>query len=116
MCFRSRVNLKRLYSAVTLIQKVGKILRVSVDNAKQANEIARSELFLREWNVSVPSRNVEVVGVVTEQSLTVSDFAEAAGVFKNPSLPSVKILECRQLDTVSLKSGKRFAHHQPLFG
>ena len=100
-------DLRRLFSAVTLVEKVGNILRVSVGNAKQANEIARSELFLREWNVYVPSRNVEIVGVVSEESLTVSELSASEGIFKNSSLPSVKILECRQLSSVSLQDGKK---------
>ena len=100
-------DLKRLFSAVTLIEKVGNKVRVSVGNAKQANEIARSELFLREWNVYVPSRDVEVVGVVTEESLTASDLQQGVGVFKNSALPEVKILDCRQLSSVSLKDGKK---------
>ena len=100
-------DLRRLYSAVTLIEKVGSKLRVSVANAKQANDIARSELFLREWNVYVPSRNVEIVGVVTEESLTEDELSKGVGVFKNSSLPSLKILECRKLSSVSVKDGKR---------
>ena len=88
-------DLSRLYSAVTRIEKIGGKLRVTVGNAKQANDIACNELFLREWNVYVPSRNVEVVGVVTEGSLTESELSKSAGVFKNPLLPSVRILKCR---------------------
>ena len=77
--------------------------RVSVASLKQANEIAASELFTRKYTVDVPSREVEIDGVVSDWSLTCDDLLKyGIGRFKNPSLPPVKILECKKLYSVSV--------------
>ena len=65
-------DLTKRYSAVTDITKVRpNKLRVSVANLKQANEIAASKLFTREY--TVPSREVEIDGVVSDSSLICDD-------------------------------------------
>ena len=79
-------DLTKRFSAVTEISKVKpNKLRVSVSSLKQANEIVASELFTREYHVYVPSREVEIDGVVTEASLTCEDLLQfGIGRFKNP--------------------------------
>ena len=67
-------DLTKRYPAVSEITKVRPDkVRVSVGDRKQANEIAASELFTREYHVYVPSRVVEIDGVVSESSLTEDD-------------------------------------------
>ena len=67
-------DLTARYSAVTDISKVrANKLRVSVANLKQANGSVASELSTREYTVYVPSRKVEIDGVVNEESLTCDD-------------------------------------------
>lgn len=95
------------YKGVIEISKVRpNKLRVVVNDLKQANDIASSELFTREYRVYVPARDVEIDGVVTDPSLTVEHLLESGvGCFKNTSLPEVKILDCKQLRSVSLVGG-----------
>lgn len=83
-------------------------LRVTVGNRKQANEIVACELFTLEYRVYIPSRDVEIEGVVTEASLTCDDFLKrGVGVFKNPVPPEVKILDCTQMQSASLDGTKK---------
>ena len=102
-------DLTTRYSAVTDITKVRpNKLRVSVASLKQANEIVASELFTREYTVYVPSHEVKIDGVVSESSLTCDDLLKCGiNRFKNPALPPVKILECKQLYSVSVAGDKK---------
>ena len=102
-------DLVKRFSAVSDITKVRpNRLRVSVGSLKQANEIAACELFTREYHVYVPSREVEIDGVVSESSLTCEDLMQyGIGRFKDPMLQPVKILECKQLYSVSVAGGKK---------
>ena len=83
-------------------------LRVVVKDLTQANKIATSEFFTREYHVYVPARDVEIDGVVTDSSLS-SEFLlkDGVGYFKNTSIPTVKILDCQQLRSVSFVEGKK---------
>ena len=95
------------FTAVTEITKVRpNKLRVLVSDLKQSNELAACELFTREYHVYIPARVVEIDGVVSESSLTVEDLLKAGkGLFKDSSLKPAKILECKQLHSVSLDKG-----------
>ena len=97
-------DLTKRFSAVTDITKVRpNKLQISVASLKQANEIVASELFTREYTVYVPSREVEIDGVVSDWSLTCDDLLKyGIGRFKNLALPLVKILDCKQLYSVSV--------------
>ena len=110
-------DLTKRFSAVSDITKVRpNRLRVSVTNLKQANGIAACELFTREYHVYVPSREVEIDGVVTESSLTCDDLMQhGIGRFKDPLLQPVKILECKRLHSVSVAGIRKFTPHQILF-
>jgi len=102
-------DLERNFPSVTEICKVRpNKLRVVVTNPKHANEIVKCERFTIEYRVYIPSRDVEIDGVVTEESLTRDDLLNGAeGGFKNPSLQPVKILDCKQLHSVSLANGTK---------
>ena len=102
-------DLTKRFSAVSDITKVRpNRLRVSVTSLKQANEIAACELFTREYHVYVPSREVEIDGVVSEGSLTCEDLLQfGIGRFKDSQLQPVKILECKQLYSVSVAGDKK---------
>ena len=55
----------------------------------------------------VPSREVEIDGVVSDSSLTCDDLLKyETGRFENPALPPVKILECKQLYSVLVDGDK----------
>lgn len=96
------------FSDVTLIEKVRPTkLRVTVATATAANAIAKSELFTLEYRVYIPSRDVEIDGVITEQSLTPNDVLSGEGRFKSSSLPGVKILDCKQMHSSSMIDGKK---------
>lgn len=102
-------DLTKRFSAVTEITKVRhNKLRVVVSSLKQANEIAVSPFFTLEYRVYIPARDVEIEGVVSEESLTPEILEQqAVGRFKNPLLPPVKILEVQRLGSVSLSEGKK---------
>ena len=93
-------DLTKRYSAVTDICKVRpNKLRVSVADLKQA----ASELFTLEYHVYVPSREVEIDGVISDSGLSYDDLKKnGEGRFKDPLLPPVKIIECKQLYSVSV--------------
>jgi Zn finger protein HypA/HybF involved in hydrogenase expression len=102
-------DLTRRYSAISHISMIRKNkMCVTVTSLKQANEIAVSPFYTLEYRVYIPARKVEIQGVVTETSLT-PDILEKQGVgrFKNPLLPPVKILEVKQLGSVSVSEGKK---------
>lgn len=91
-------DLNRRFSAVRDIDKIPpNRLRVVVTNRKQANEIVAHQLFTLEYNVYIPARDVEIEGVVNDESLTKNDLLTGVGQFKNRALPHVRILDCRQL-------------------
>lgn len=99
---------KRFSSVIDILRVRPDKLRVNVGNLKQANEIVACELFTLEYRVYIPSHNVEIEGVVTEASMTCDDFLKrGVGVFKNPALPEVKILDCSQMHSTSLVGTKK---------
>ena len=102
-------DLAKQFSDVTEITKVRpNKLRVVVSSLKQANAIASYELFTREYRVYIPAKDVEIDGVVTEGSLTVDDILRhGVGCFKNPLIQDVKILDVKQLHSVSIEEGKK---------
>ncbi|XP_058814398.1 uncharacterized protein LOC131678340 [Topomyia yanbarensis] len=103
-------ELTKRYSAVTEIKKVqSDKLRVVVTDLKQANDIVSNSLFTLEYRVYIPSRDVEIDGVVSDACLTVDDLMnDGAGRFKDPNLQSVKILECKQLHSKSIEDGNYY--------
>lgn len=64
-------------------------LRVTINNRRQTNEIASSELSTLEYKVNLPSAVCEIAGVVTEGSMTCDDLKEDIG-------RAVEILDCKQ--------------------
>lgn len=109
-------DLTKRFSSVVAIDTVGSgKLRVTVSDRKQANEIVACELFTREYQTYLPSHRVEIAGVVTEGSMTCEELMQGCGRFKNPSLPSVPILECKQLHSVSLVGEKKIYSHSESF-
>ena len=92
----------------SVIQKVRRDkLRVVVGSLKEANEIASCKNFTNEYRVYVPSRSVEIDGVVTEPSLSREDFIKyGVGRFKDPRLYDVKILDCKPMHTARLVEGE----------
>ena len=101
-------DLTKEYKGVTEISKVRpNKLRVVVGNLKEANDIACSELFTREYRVYIPARDVEIDGVITDSSLSVECILQSAkGCFKNKTCPEVKVLDCKQLRSASIIGGK----------
>ncbi|XP_055605635.1 LOW QUALITY PROTEIN: protein scarlet-like [Uranotaenia lowii] len=68
------------WSSVTCIKKVRpNKLRVEVANRKSANEIAASNFINLEYHVYIPSRDVEIEGVITEMSLK-AEYVKSNGV------------------------------------
>ena len=102
------------YKAVTEISKIRpNKLRVVVNDLKEANDIACSELFTREYRVYVPARDVEIDGVVTDSSLSVECILKSAkGCFKNSTCPDAKVLDCKQLQKFTLRQ-TRFELRSP---
>ncbi|XP_062704882.1 uncharacterized protein LOC134287222 [Aedes albopictus] len=101
-------DLTKRFSSVIAIDMVGTgKLRVSVGDRKQANEIVAYELFTLEYFVYIPSHQVEISGKVAEGSLTCETIMQGCGRFKNPSLPPVQILDCRQLHSVCQEGEKK---------
>lgn len=101
-------DLVKHFPDVSLVEKVRPTkLRVTVASAKTANAITKSELFTLEYRVYIPSRDVEIDGVITEQSLTPEDVLSGEGRFKSSSLPGVKILDCKQMHSSSMTDGKK---------
>lgn len=95
-------DLTKRFSAVRDIEKIPpNRLRVVVTNRKQANEIVAHQLFTLEYNVYIPARDVEIEGVVNDESLTKDDLLAGSGQFRNRALPQVKIVDCRQLGNSS---------------
>lgn len=93
-------DLMKHYSGVNEIRKLNKNkLRVSVNNAEQANQIVCDQRFVLEYRVWIPAHIVEIDGVVTEESLTTHDLSRAVGFFKKTNLPSVKVIDVRQMGT-----------------
>ncbi|XP_062557859.1 uncharacterized protein LOC134222710 [Armigeres subalbatus] len=83
-------------------------LRITVSDREQANKIAACELFLREYHVYIPSREVEVAGVVTEPYLSCVDIKSlGAGGFKNRAVPAVQVIDVRQMNRVSSDGTKK---------
>ena len=71
-----------------------------MNSADQANQITRDQRFVLEYKVWIPAHIVEIDGVVTEESLTTEEIMKGVGCFKKTNLPTVKILEARQMGTV----------------
>ncbi|XP_055598740.1 uncharacterized protein LOC129748240 [Uranotaenia lowii] len=95
------------WPSVTSISKVrSDKLRVVVADRKGANEIVASKFINLEYHVFVPSRNVEIEGVITEMSLK-AEYVKSNGVgkFKGLDSTSVEILDCRQLKTADVVNG-----------
>lgn len=92
-------DLIKNYPSVIFITEVNRDkLRIVFTNHKEANSVVNDDRFRLEYRVYVPARVVEIDGVVTSDSLSVSDFEGAKGMFKNPKLPSVKIVDVQQLN------------------
>ncbi|XP_058449263.1 cytochrome P450 4C1-like [Malaya genurostris] len=111
--FKHDLTLKLPFDVMVQVTKRNVVkyrkLRVVVTDLKQANDIASNEIFTREYRVYVPSRMVEIDGVVREESLTVEDLMkDGIGRFKNVDLQPVKILECKQLHSKSAQDGKYY--------
>ena len=121
--FRPKPNGKRLnaiaiardlqngFPSVSNIQKVRPDkMRAVVGNLKEANAIVRSEKFTIEYRVYIPARDVECDGKITEEGLTAAELLQTGvGRFKDPGLPSVRILDAFQLAGVSGQGeGKKY--------
>uniref|UniRef100_A0A1Q3FLV4 Putative i-3b cq n=1 Tax=Culex tarsalis TaxID=7177 RepID=A0A1Q3FLV4_CULTA len=101
-------DLHKNYSGVVQCTKLNKSkLRVIVNSAEQANQIVTDLRFCLEYRVWIPAHKVEIDGVVTDEGLTLGDFSKAVGRFKNPKLPPVAVLECRQLGKVTTEGDKK---------
>jgi hypothetical protein len=97
------------WTSVTEITKVRpNKLRAVVANLKAANEIVASQFFTIEYRVYIPSRDVEIEGVISDESLTVEDIKRhGVGRFKNLASTNVKILDCCQLVSGSHVNGQK---------
>ena len=106
-CMQISRDLAKQFPTVTEILKVRpNKLRVTAQSLKQANDIASFKLFTLEYRVYVPARVVEIDGVVTERGLTVDQLLKSGiGRFKDSALQPVKILDCKQLHSVSFDNG-----------
>ena len=102
-------DLGKRFKSVTAIHKVRPDkLKVVCGSLKEANEIACCKHFTEEYRVYVPSRSVEIDGVVVEPSLTREDFIKyGVGRFKDPRLYDVKILDCRPMHACLWEERKR---------
>ncbi|XP_058460823.1 uncharacterized protein LOC131436223 [Malaya genurostris] len=97
-------ELAKHYPDVIQITKVrAKKLKVVVKTIEQANKIARHDAFTRSYRVYIPAREVEIDGVVTEASLNCEDLLKhGVGCFRDPTLQKVKILDCKQLNSIKI--------------
>ncbi|XP_052566962.1 uncharacterized protein LOC128093590 [Culex pipiens pallens] len=101
-------DLQKHYPGVVECTKLNKSkLRVIVNSAVQANQIVTDLRFSIEYRVWIPAHKVEIDGVVTDDSLSLVDLSRAVGRFKNPKLPAVEVLECRQLGNVTTEGGQK---------
>ncbi|XP_052561958.1 uncharacterized protein LOC128092351 [Culex pipiens pallens] len=95
---RIAADLEKHYSGVTEVTKLHRnMLRVALDNAKEANGIVCDPKFCVEYRVWIPARSVEIYGVVSEDHLTVQQVLKGVGLFKRKNLPTVQVIEVRQM-------------------
>ncbi|XP_039447350.1 uncharacterized protein LOC120426623 [Culex pipiens pallens] len=95
---RIAADLEKHYSGVTEVTKLHRNkLRVALDNAKEANGIVCDPKFCVEYRVWIPARSVEIDGVVSEDHLTVQQVLKGVGLFKRKNLPTVQVIEVRQM-------------------
>ncbi|EDS35070.1 conserved hypothetical protein [Culex quinquefasciatus] len=88
------------YPGVTDVTKLHQNkLRATVNNPKEANAIVCDPRFCIEYRVWIPARSVEIDGVVSENGLTVQQVLTAVGHFKRRSLPTIPVIEARQMGT-----------------
>ncbi|EDS37956.1 conserved hypothetical protein [Culex quinquefasciatus] len=98
------------YPGVTDVTKLHQNkLRATVNNPKENNAIVCDPWFCIEYRVRIPARSVEIDGVVSENGLTVQQVLTAVGHFKRRSLPSIPVIEARQMGTAEGEgASKRF--------
>ncbi|EDS25626.1 conserved hypothetical protein [Culex quinquefasciatus] len=95
---RIAADLEKNYSGVTEVTKLHRNkLRVALDNAKEANGIVCDPKFCVDYLVWIPARSVEIDGVVSEEHLTVQQVLKGVGLFKRKNLPTVQVIEVRQM-------------------
>lgn len=99
-------DLLKRYPGVTNVTKLHRNkIRVTTSNPKEANEIVVDPRFCIEYRVWIPARSVEIDGVVSENGLTVEQVLKGVGQFRRRNLPTVQIVEARQMGT---SEGGRF--------
>jgi hypothetical protein len=98
-------DLARFYSSLSEITKVRpNKLRAVVTDRKQANAIVLDQRFTIEYRVYIPASDVEIEGVITEESLNCNDIKrDGVGYFKRLPSTTVNILDCRQLGSFSFR-------------
>ncbi|XP_055636201.1 uncharacterized protein LOC129775454 [Toxorhynchites rutilus septentrionalis] len=101
-------DLLRQFSGVSIHKERPDKLRVEALTFDVANKIVDHEAFNREYHIYIPSREVEIEGVVTDASLSVDELKKASGSFKNSMIGDlVKILDVRNLHSASLEENKK---------
>jgi hypothetical protein len=105
----SRYLCKKYTSAILQIEKVHKQkIRVECSNAFTANLIVADEELNQEFRVSIPADVVEINGVISvSNDLNTLDLVNfGAGVFGNPSIPSVEIVDAYRMRRSFSQNGK----------
>lgn len=100
-------NLTRWYPGTEFHQVNRNKLRVTAPTYKNANDIASDVGYNSEYYVYIPSRDVEIDGVVSAASLTCEDVMEGKGRLQNAVTSTIDILHCKKLQASSMVNGKK---------
>jgi hypothetical protein len=107
----SRYLCKKYTSSILQITKVHKQkIRVECANAFTANLLVADAELNKDFRVSIPADVVEINGVISiSNDLNTLDLVNfGAGVFGNPSIPSVRIFDAYRMRKSFSQNGKTF--------
>lgn len=101
-----------LYSKFTSIKEVKKVndfkVRVILSKREEANEVVKMKRFEGVYRMYIPCEDVEVDGVIYDETLTPEVVMQhGEGGFDNRALPSVPVVDCERLTTLSSDKSSR---------
>jgi hypothetical protein len=105
----SRYLCNKYTTTIIQIVKVHKQkIRVECSNAFTANLLVADEVLNKEYRVSIPADVVEINGVISiSNDFNILDLVNfGAGIFGNPSIPSVEIVDAYRMRRSVLQNGK----------
>lgn len=87
-------------------------MRIVFGSRDESNSLLESQLFSGSYRVYAPCDFCEISGVIYDESLECDDIKNHGnGIFKNKSIPPVKILDCQRLSKLLLNDkGGQYIH------